>query len=122
MTDTHGTGEAGSDLDLDAIRELARKCGWTFGEFVEFYLSGTGRQIDSLGERITAGDTEEVVRLAHRGVGSSSTAGVDSMAELFREIEMAAGAGHLEEAASALERVRWRFADVGAILNDALPS
>ena len=39
MTDTHGTGEAGSDLDLDAIRELARQCGWTFGEFVEFYLA-----------------------------------------------------------------------------------
>lgn len=120
MTDKQRTEGAGSGLDLDAIRELSRECGWTFGEFVEFYLSGTGRQIDNLGEGIRAGNAEEVVRLAHGGVGSSYTAGVDSMAKLFREMEMAAEADRLEEAASVLDRVRRRFAEVRAILNNAL--
>jgi hypothetical protein len=40
MTDERETGRAESDLVLEVIRELSRECGWTFGEFTEFYLSG----------------------------------------------------------------------------------
>lgn len=119
MADSPRSG-ANGELDLDAVREMASECGWTLGEFVEFYVSGTGKQIDRIGEGITAGDAEEVRRLAHGAVGSSASARVDSMADLFREMELAAGAGRLDEVAAVLERVRRRFADVSGTLNGAL--
>lgn len=68
MADEHETAVAASGLDLDVIRELSRECGWTLGEFAEFYLSGTGKQLESLGAGIAAGDVDEVRRLAHGGV------------------------------------------------------
>ena len=120
MTDEHETAGAARGLDLDVIRELSRECGWTLGEFAEFYLSGTGKQLESLREAIAAGDADEVRRLAHGSVGSSYSARVESMAELFREMEMAAGAGRLEETTAVLDRARIRFAEVSAMLNDAL--
>lgn len=49
MTDEDDTAGAESGLDLKVIRELSDECGWTLGEFAEFYLGGTGTQLESLG-------------------------------------------------------------------------
>jgi HPt (histidine-containing phosphotransfer) domain-containing protein len=80
----------------------------------------TGKQLESLSEAIASGDAEEVRRLAHGGVGSSYSARVESMAELFRKMEMAAETGRLEEAAAVLAQARLELTEVRAILNDAL--
>jgi HPt (histidine-containing phosphotransfer) domain-containing protein len=122
MTDEPETEGTASGLDLEVIRELSRECSWTLAEFTEFYLSGTGKQLDRLREAIAAGDADEVRRLAHGSVGSSASARVESMAALFREMEVAAGAGRLEEAAGMLDRARLTFSEVTALLNDALAS
>jgi HPt (histidine-containing phosphotransfer) domain-containing protein len=80
---------------------------------VDSFLEDTPRQIDSLRDRLRAGDAPGVMHQAHTIKGASATVGGEALSAVAQEMERAATSGdlegisdHLPELESAFELLR----------------
>jgi HPt (histidine-containing phosphotransfer) domain-containing protein len=106
--------------DLDFWRDLAGgddDCG---RELLTLYLGDTAEQISLMVSGVAAGRADEVGRAAHTCAGSSSTCGIDRLAELFRQLERQARDNRLDELSDTLPLIVESFDRVHARLTRAI--
>ena len=93
-----------------------------YAEVAHLFLIDMPVQLSALAAAIAAADSESVWRIAHRLRGSTLEMGVVRMAPLCAEIEQAARAGSLADAADQAERLDREFATVRAALEHVIAS
>ena len=108
---------------MSAIRSLgAPDEPDVYAEVAQLFLVDAPVQLSALTAAITAADTESVWRIAHRLRGSTLEMGAVRMAPLCGEIERAARAGSLTDAADRADRLDREFATARAAMYDAIAS
>ena len=106
--------------DLNFWRDLAGGDDESARELLTLFLVDTSAQISSMVSGLAAGDVDEVCRAAHTCVGSSSTCGLDTLAELFRQLEEEAGEKRLDALKKSVPLIVQTFGRVHARLTRAI--
>ena len=88
--------------DFAFWRELAGGDNDCARDLLTLYLADTSAEISRMVSGLADGSPAEVGRAAHTCAGSSSTCGVDNMAELFRRLEAQARDNRLDELSDTL--------------------
>ena len=112
MNSPGNTDTAALRADLDFWRELAGGDDDCARDLLTLYLADTSAQIALIVSALAAGRADEVGRAAHTCAGSSSTCGVDNMAELFRRLEQQVRDNRLDEMSDTLPLVVETFDEI----------
>ena len=118
--DAPGHIDAAGRADLDFWSELAGGDDASGRELLTLYLEDTAAQIALMVSSLAAGRAEEVGSAAHTCAGSSGTCGVDTLADLFRQVEQQARDNRLSELAHTLPLIVGTFEQVRARLTKAI--
>jgi len=113
---------AAARADLDFWKELAGGDDDSARELLTLFLGDTSAQISLMVSGLAAGNADEVCRAAHTCVGSSSTCGLDSLAEVFRRVEQEAGDSSLDALSHSVPLVVETFDRVRARLTKVIAS
>jgi signal transduction histidine kinase/CheY-like chemotaxis protein/HPt (histidine-containing phosphotransfer) domain-containing protein len=89
-------------------------------ELVSMFLRDTPRRLDDLLRALSAGEAEEVERLAHTVNGSSLNLGAPRMASLCARLEEQGRGRLFEEAGQTAAELRREFTRVSALLESSL--
>ena len=111
---------AGVRVDFDFWRELAGGDDECARELLTLYLGDTSSQISLMISGLAAGSADQVGRAAHACAGSSSTCGVETLADLCRRVERQAGDNRLDELSDTLPLIVQRFDQVHARLTQTI--
>ena len=114
------TDTAAGRTDLGFWRDLAGGDDACARELLTLYLADTSEQISLMVSGLAAGRRDQVGRAAHSCAGSSSTCGVDALANLFRQLEQQARDNRLDELSDTLPLVVDAFDRVHARLTRAI--
>jgi len=90
------------------------------GELVDLYLTQTAGQIEGIRAAITAGQAQEVRRIAHSAAGANATCGMEGVVPALRALERMGDAGQLDGAGAEIETVAREYARVKAYLEKHL--
>jgi HPt (histidine-containing phosphotransfer) domain-containing protein len=85
-------------------------------ELASLFLRDTPRRLEAMLRALSAGDAEEVTRLAHTVKGSSLNLGARRMASLCTRLEAQGRGRLLEEAGHTAAELRREFTQVSALL------
>jgi PAS domain S-box-containing protein len=99
----------GSPVDLEHLLDASGGDEEEMRELTELYLGQTAEELANLKGALKAGLPKKVERIAHTCVGSSAICGMNAITTLFRELELIAGDGRLDDAAPLLEEVEREF-------------
>lgn len=111
---------AGVRVDFDFWRELAGGDDDCARELLTLYLGDTSAQISIMVSGLAAGSADQVGRAAHACAGSSSTCGVETLADLCRRLEQQARDNRLDELSDTLPRIVETFDQVHACLTKTI--
>ena len=106
--------------DLEFWRDLAGGDDDAARDLLTLYLEDTSAQISLMVSGLTAGSADQVSRAAHACAGSSSTCGVDALAELLRRLEQQALNKRLDELSDTLPLIIQTFDQVHARLTKTI--
>lgn len=95
-------------MQLQELRQLD-ETGSLFTTLIDHFLKQAPDVVDSIYRAMSAGDAEEVARVAHDLKGSSSNFGAKQMVGLCRDIQRFGEAGELGQVESALAQLRAAF-------------
>ena len=112
--------DAAARADLDFWKELAGGDDDTGRELLTLFLGDTSTQISVMVSGLAAGDADAVCRAAHTCVGSSSTCGLEALADLFRRVEQEAGDKALDALSHSVPLVVETFDQVHIRLTRAI--
>ena len=107
---------AAARADLGFWRDLAGGDDAAARDLLTLYLEDTSAQISLMVSALAAGSADQVGRAAHACAGSSSTCGVDTLAELFRRLELQARDNRLDALSDTLPLIVETFDQVQARL------
>ncbi len=109
-----GNTDTGIDFNtLDKIREVDPEL---LGELCSAFMNKGEQDLMELKRACDAGDAASVARLAHRLRGSSLTLGMNALAEIFSELETAAGFEDFNRCGALLPRAEVEFQRAGEAL------
>ena len=111
---------AAARADLDFWKELAGGDDESARELLTLFLGDTSSQISQMVSGLAAGNADQVCRAAHTCVGSSSTCGLDSLADLFRRVEQEAVDKSLDALSHSVPLIVETFDQVHARLTRAM--
>ena len=114
------TNDAAKRADLDFWKDLAGGDDDSGRELITLFLGDTSSQISQMVTGLAAGDVNAVCRAAHTCIGSSSTCGLDSLAELFRRVEQEAVDKSLDALSHSVPLIVETFDRVHARLTKAM--
>jgi HPt (histidine-containing phosphotransfer) domain-containing protein len=112
--------DAAAWAGLDFWKELAGGDDDSARELLTLFLRDTSAQISLVVSGLAAGDADEVCRAAHTCVGSSATCGLDSLAELFRQLEREAADRSLDALSHTVPLIVETFDQVHVRLTKAI--
>jgi len=118
--DAHTNDDVAARADLDFWKDLAGGDDDTGRELLALFLGDTSTQISLMVSGLAAGDAVAVCRAAHSCVGSSSTCGLEALAELFRRVEQEAGEKSLDALSHSVPLIVETFDQVHARLTRAI--
>ena len=107
-------------VDLNRLRDVTDNEPARIRRLVDIYLTQTAPMLDELGAAIQSNSSAEIVRLAHKLVGSSSSCGVQAFTRPLRELEQLGHGGDLSRASALLEEVRHKFPGVRTAFDNFL--
>ena len=99
-------------VDIEKLRDLGGGTDEGLMELVDLYLEQTAGQIEEIQSAITAGNADDVRRIAHSCAGANATCGMDGLVAPMRELERMGGDGDIAHAQSHLDQVRTEFTRV----------
>lgn len=111
---------AGVRVDFDFWRDLAGGDDDGARELLALYLGDTSAQISIMVSGLAAGSADQVGRAAHTCAGSSSTCGVDTLANLCRRLEQQARDNRLDDLSHTLPLIVETFDQVHARLTKTI--
>ena len=114
--DASNNDPAAVRADLGFWRDLAGGDDESARDLLTLYLEDTSAQISLMVSAVAAGSADQVGRAAHACAGSSSTCGVETLAELFRRLEQQARDNRLDELSDTLPLIVETFDHVHARL------
>ena len=106
--------------DLEFWRDLAGGDDDSARDLLTLYLDDTSVQISLMVSGLATGSADQVVRAAHACAGSSSTCGVDTLAQLFRRLEQQARDNRLDELSDTLPLIVEIFDQVHVSLTQTI--
>jgi HPt (histidine-containing phosphotransfer) domain-containing protein len=106
--------------DLDFWRDLAGGDDACGRELLTLYLVDTAAQISLMVSALAAGRSDDVGRAAHTCAGSSSTCGIDILADLFRRVEQQACDNQLDKLSDTVPLIVETFEQVHVRLMKAI--
>lgn len=118
--DAHTNDAAAAREDLDFWKDLAGGDDDAGRDLLALFLGDTSTQISLMVSGLASGDAGVVCRAAHSCVGSSSTCGLEPLAELFRRVEQEAGDKSLDALSHSVPLVVETFDQVHARLTRAI--
>jgi HPt (histidine-containing phosphotransfer) domain-containing protein len=74
-------------IDFERLREVCSDDAEMIDEIVELYFSQTSEQMNDLKNAISAGNSEEIYKHAHKIVGGSMTCGMNAIVPSMRDLE-----------------------------------
>ena len=89
-------------------------------DLLTLYLEDTSAQISLMVSALAAGSTDQVGRAAHACAGSSSTCGVDALADLCRRLEQQARDNRLDDLSDTVPLIVETFDQVHARLTKTI--
>ena len=107
---------SGVRADFDFWRDLAGGDDDCARDLLTLYLGDTSTQISLMISGLAAGSADQVGRAAHTCAGSSSTCGVDALADLCRRLEQQARDNRLDDLSDTLPLLVVTFDQVHARL------
>jgi len=107
---------SGVRVDFDFWRDLAGGDDDCARDLLTLYLGDTSTQISLMISGLAAGSADQVGRAAHTCAGSSSTCGVDALADLCRRLEQQARDNRLDDLSVTLPLLVVTFDQVHARL------
>jgi HPt (histidine-containing phosphotransfer) domain-containing protein len=110
----------GVRADFDFWRDLAGGDDDCARELLALYLGDTSEQISLMVSGLAAGSTDQVGRAAHACAGSSSTCGVDALADLCRRLEQEARDNRLDDLSDTVPLIVETFDQVHARLTKTI--
>jgi HPt (histidine-containing phosphotransfer) domain-containing protein len=106
--------------DLAFWRDLAGGDNECARDLLTLYLADTSAQITLMVSGLAAGRPADVGRAAHTCAGSSSTCGIDRLAELFRRLEEQVRGNRIDELSDTLPLVVEAFDQVHRHLTEVI--
>ena len=103
------------------LRDVAHDDAGLVRQLAELYVTQTAEQLGILHTELAARSSNEIRRIAHRCIGSSATAGMTQIADLFRKLEQAGAKGQLEQARQLVADIDSAFVQVRGLVKN-LPS
>ena len=111
---------AGVRVDFDFWRDLSGGDDDSARELLTLYLGDTSALISTMVSGLAAGSADQVGRAAHTCAGSSSTCGVNTLAELCRRLEQQARDNRLDDLSDTLPLIVETFDQVQACLTKTI--
>ena len=103
-------------VEMDRLNDLTDGKPDTLRELAEMYFKQTTNQFAQIRAAITAGNADEVRRVAHSCAGASATLGMMRMGRLMRELEKAGAEGALTNAPGLCEDASREYSAIKAFL------
>lgn len=113
-------GVRGLREDLAFWRDLAAGDDDSARDLVALFLTNTSDQISLIVSGLAAGHTNAVRIAAHTCVGSCSTCGLDTLTQLFRQLEAEASEGRIDALSHTVPLIVETFDQVRARLSRLL--
>ncbi len=96
-------------VDLDQLRDIADDEPDRMHRLIDLYLTEAGLMLDGLHVAIETKAGDEIARLAHKLVGSSTSCGVEAFTQPLRELERLGQADDFSGATALFDDVRDKF-------------
>jgi PAS domain S-box-containing protein len=122
-TDSAWSGTSLSEevlVDIDRLRDVTDNEPARMRRLIDIYLSEAAPMLNELDAAIQAKAGGDVVRLAHKLVGSSISCGVQAFTQPLRELERLGNEGDLSRANALFDNVRQQFPRVQSALDEFL--
>lgn len=100
-------------LDFDRVEEATGGDHEFMRELVDLFLEDATDRIRELEAAVSAKDTEQLGKCAHKLKGSSANVGADHMSQLAKTLEDTARRAELEGARELIERLHQQLNEVG---------
>jgi two-component system, sensor histidine kinase and response regulator len=109
-----------SPVDLDRMHDAMGDEPTQFSETLNLYLETTSQSFKKLEAAMASGDCSEIESIAHSCGGSSAVCGMTAVVGPLRELEVAARAGDLSNAARAVAQAKQEFERLQTFLTKSL--
>ena len=120
MDSVSNNDTAGVRADFDFWRDLAGGDDDCARDLLTLYLGDTSAQISLMISGLAARSADQVRRAAHTCAGSSSTCGVDALADLCRRLEQQARDNRLDDLSDTVLLIVETFDQVHACLTKTI--
>jgi HPt (histidine-containing phosphotransfer) domain-containing protein len=107
-----------SPVDLDRMHDAMGDEPTQFSETLNLYLETTSQSFEKLEAAMSSGDCSEIESIAHSCGGSSAVCGMTAVVGPLRELEVAARAGDLSNAARAVAQAKQEFERLQTFLKE----
>jgi two-component system sensor histidine kinase/response regulator len=122
-TDSARSGTSSSEealVDIDRLRDVTNNEPARMRRLIDIYLTQAAAMLNELDAAIETKTGGDVVRLAHKLVGSSVSCGVQAFTQPLRELERLSLEGDLSQANALFNDVRQRFPRVKSAFDQFL--
>jgi signal transduction histidine kinase/DNA-binding response OmpR family regulator len=112
--------QVSTPVDLEVLFDVAGGDEELLQELVNLYLHQMTEDVEKMDAALANNSAEELKRIAHTGLGGSTTCGMTALVTLLRELELLGAKDRLGEAAPLVAQVRTELARTRLFLQERL--